>query len=143
VGGGHRKANPRVGKKSPLRGDRRREQVAGRKRIASTPRRKETSPIPISDDPIPEVFTEQERKILYTLVKRKVVGEGRPQELGWLLDVQRITSEERDEFVATFKRKAESGEWLTFYTGEDDLEYVYINVDAWNVIRSYLEISEP
>ena len=115
MGGGHRKANPKVGKKGPLRGDRRREQVAGRKRIASAPRQKETSPIPISDEPTLEEFTDRERNILYTLVKRRAVGERRPQELEWLLQVQRISSEDHDEFMATFKRKKESLEWLTVY----------------------------
>ncbi len=142
MGGGHRKANPKVGKKSPLRGDRRREQVAGRKRIASAPRRKETSPVPISDEPTPEEFTDRERNIIYTLVKRRAVGERRPQELDWLLGVQRVTVEEREEFMASFRRKAGSREWLTFYTGGDDCEYVYINVDAWDIIRTYLEFSE-
>ena len=143
MGGGHRKANPKVGKKGPLRGDRRREQVAGRKRIASAPRQKETSPIPISDEPTLEEFTDRERNILYTLVQRRAVGERRPQELEWLLQVQRISSEEHDEFMATFKRKTESREWLTFYTGGDDCEYVYINVGAWDTIRTYLDIMEP
>lgn len=143
MGGGHRKANPKVGKKGPLRGDRRREEVAGRKRISTVPRKKETSPSPITDEPSLEEFTDRERNIIYTLVKRRAVGDRRPQELDWLLRVQRVTSDEHDNFVSSFRRKTESREWLTFYKGEDDREHVYINVDAWDIVRTYLEILEP
>lgn len=143
MGGGHRKANPSVGKKGPLRGDRRREEVAGRKRIGKEYREKGQSHKTIEDgDPLDE-FLPRERNILFVLVKRKVVGDKRPQVLEDILRVQRVSDEERDEFVATFRRKCEMRGWLTFYIGRDGREYVYINIDSLSVVQTYLDLSNP
>lgn len=143
MGGGHRKANPKVGKKGPLRGDRRREEVAGRKRISTVPRKKETSPSPLPDGPTPEEYNDRERNILYILAKRRAVGDKRPQELENPLRIQRVLDKEREEFVASFKRKGEAKGWLTFYEDVDDKDFVYINVDAWSIVQTFLDMSEP
>ncbi len=143
MGGGHRKANPSVGKKGPLRGDRRREEVAGRKRIGKEYREKGLSHMPIEDEDPSAEFLPRERNILFALDKRKVVGDKRPQALEELLRVQRVTDEEQEEFVSSFRRKCESRGWLTFYVGGDDREYVYINVEAWGTVQTYLDLSDP
>ena len=143
MGGGHRKANPKAGRKSPLRGDKRREEVAGRKRIASTPREKATSPTPLTEEPASEELLPRERNILYALAKRRAVGDKRPQELEALLRVQRVADEDREVFVSEFRRKCEERGWLTFYIGRDGKDYVYINVDAWGIVQTFLDMSEP
>jgi len=143
MGGGHRKANPSVGKKGPLRGDRRREEVAGRKRIEKDYREKGPSQIPLEEEPPFEEFLPRERNILFSLSKRRAVGDKRPQELDELLRIQRVTDEESEEFISSFKRKGEVRGWLTFYVGRDGLEFVYINVDAWSIVQTFLDMSEP
>jgi hypothetical protein len=143
VGGGHRKANPKAGRKGPLRGDRRREEVAGRKRIEREYREKGPSHVPLEDEAPVEEFLPRERNILFTLVKRKVVGDRRPQELEALFRVQRIKDNEREVFVSEFRRKGEARGWLTFYTGGDGKDYVFICVDAWSTVQTYLDMSEP
>ena len=143
MNGGHRKANPSAGKKGPLRGDRRREEVAGRKRIGRDYREKGPSHIPLGSDPPFEEFLPRERNILFALAKRRAVGDKRPQELDALLRVQRVTDREREEFVASFQRKGEARDWLTFYVDGDGRDQVYINPDAWSIVRTYLDMSEP
>lgn len=143
MGGGHRKANPEAGRKGPQRGDRRREEVAGRKRIGREYREKGPSHVPLEGAGPFEDFLPRERKILYALSKRRAVGDNRAQELEAFLRIQRVRDEEREEFVSSFRRKGEERGWLTFYTGGDGREYVYINVDAWGMVRTYLDITEP
>ena len=143
MGGGHRKANLKAGRKGPLRGDKRREEVAGRKRIASAPREEATSPIPLKEQQTFEELLPRERNVLYTLAKRRVVGDNRPQELEALLRVQRVTDEEMEDFISEFTRKMDARGWLTFYTGGDGKDYVYINVEAWSIVQTYLKTSEP
>jgi hypothetical protein len=143
VGGGHRKANPKAGRKGPRRGDKRREEVAGRKRIASASREKATSPIPMTEGPTFEEFLPRERNIIYTLAKRKAIGHKRPQELDSLVRIQRVTDEEREDFVSGFKRKGEARGWLIFYVDGDGIDQVYINPDDWGTVRTYLDMSEP
>jgi hypothetical protein len=143
VGGGHRKANPKAGRKGPLRGDRRREEVAGRKRIEREYREKGPSHVPLEDGGPFEEFLPRERNILFTLAKRRAVGDNRHQELEALLRVQRVTDGEREEFVTSLKRKGEERGWLTFYTGGDGKDHVYINVEAWSMVQTYLDVSEP
>ena len=143
MGGGHRKANPKAGRKGPLRGDQRREEVAGRKRIATEYREKGPSRTPLEGGPPYEELLPRERNILYSLVKRRAVGDKRPQELEELLRVQRVTGEEREDFVSLFRGKCEERGWLTFYVDRDGREQVHINVDAWSIVRTYLEMSEP
>ena len=90
-----------------------------------------------------EEFTGRENNILYALVKRRAVGDKRPQMLDELLRVQRVDEDEREEFVSSIQRKCESRAWLTFYNRGDDQVYVYINPEAWGTIRTYLDLVEP
>lgn len=143
MGGGHRKANPKAGKKGPLRGDRRCEEVAGRKRIGRKYREKGPSHIPMEGEPPFEEFLPRERNIIFTLAKRKAIGDKRPQELDALLRIQRVTDREKEEFVTSFKRKGEARGWLNFYVGGDGLDYVFIEVDAWSIVQTFLNMSEP
>ena len=143
MGGGHRKANPKAGRKGPLRGDKRREEVAGRKRVEREYREKGPSHTPLEGGEPREDLLPRERNILFTLAKRRAVGDKRPQELDVLLRIQRVGSGQRDEFVSSFRRKCEGRGWLTFYTGGDGRDYVYINAEAWSIVKTYLDMSEP
>ena len=143
MGGGHRRANPRRGEKGPLRGDRRREEVAGRKRIDREYREKGPSHIPLGKTITPVDLGPTEYRILYAAERRKAYGYDRSMDLDAQLDIQRIPKEEREGFVDTFRGKLRARGWGDVYTGPDGKHYFYMEERAVPEVKRYLETYEP
>ena len=143
MGGGHRRANPRKGEKGPLRGDRRREEVAGRKRIDREYREKGPSHKPIGQPTVLEELSSIEYRILYAAERRKAYGYDRSMELDRELDIQRIPNGERDGFIDTFRGKLRAWGWGDVYMGPDGKHYFYIEEEGVPELRRYLKTYEP
>jgi hypothetical protein len=143
MGGGHRRANPRRGEKGPLRGDRRREEVAGRKRIDREYREKGPSHVPITKPAILEEFDAIDYRILYAAERRKAYGYERSMDLGQQLDIQRVPLDNRERFVEAFTGKLRTRGWGDVYEGPDGRYFIYIKEEAIFDVRRYLDTFEP
>jgi hypothetical protein len=143
MGGGHRRANPRRGEKGPLRGDRRREEVAGRKRIAREYREKGPSHVPLERPVILLELSPTEYRMLYAAERRKAYGFERSMDLELQLEIQRVPKAEREGFVDAFRGKLQARGWGDVYTGPDGKRYFYMEEGAVPEVKGYLAAYEP
>jgi len=142
-GGGHRKNNPRIGIKSPARGDRKREEKAGRKRISREYREKGPSVVSLTESQINHEFSIEERKILYALDKGSNYGKERSRDLEQLFKNRNLNPKTIPELISIFKDKIHRREWGSIYIGEDSKTYIYLNVHKINIIKNYINMNEP
>lgn len=143
MGGGHRRANPRKGEKGPLRGDRRREEIAGRKRIGREYREKGPSHVQLGLPLTIEDFSNIEYRILYAAERRKAYGYDRSMDLDRQLDIERLPEHDRDAFIDAFGEKLHTRDWGDIYTGADGRHYYYFKEERVPDIRQYLTTLEP
>ena len=140
--GSHKGANPHRYKKSPARGDRGREETAGRKRISRIYREKGPSHILMSPDSLEE-FDGNEFRILFSPDKRKAYDYSRSCDLDFLMEIQKISPEEIPAFVSSFEKKLKERNWGAIYTADNQKRYVYLNAQQSDRIWQYLQLHEP
>ena len=140
--GSHKGANPHRYEKGPARGDRRREEMGGRKRIGHVYRAKGPSRVGMSRDEIEE-FDDTEYKILFALDKRKAYGYSRSCDLDLLMDIQRIPESEKGAFVSILERKLKDRDWGKIYVPSNKKRYIYLNDELSDQIGLYLLTREP
>jgi len=142
-GGGHQKNNPRLGRKSRMRGDKQREKKAGRKRLSKEYRRKGARETPLEKEEIViGDFDDVEYKILYALNKKKAYGNDSADVIK-IIRARQVPPRKIDEVLSSFERKLLIREWGRIYKGEDGKTYVSLNIDKKEIIEQYIEVNRP
>ena len=141
-GGGHEKANPHRGKKSPARGDRQREKKAGRKRVSREYRRKGQKETPIKTDNVIVEFTEKEYYILFDLNKKRAYGDD-STDLFKVVRRRKITPGNIAKISENFVKKLEQRNWGSIYIGDDGKTYISLKIHKKENIEKYLELNIP
>jgi hypothetical protein len=143
MSGGHRKANPRMGVKGPLRGDRNREAIAGRKRIGRDYREKGQSHTKIvTPSPLRE-FNGNEYKIIHALDRGQAYDYEHSREFKEYLEIRRIHPKDREMFTHQFDEQLRLHGWGEVYTGLDDVQYVFLHGNMAYAIRAWLDTMAP
>lgn len=142
-GGGHEKNNPRLGKKSKLRGDKQREKKAGRKRLDKEYRRKGTRETPLeTEKPVFRDFNDLEYNIIYNLDRKKAYGKN-SADLIKIIRARKISQRDIMTFLSEFVEKLTARDWGGIYTGEDGKIYVSLNIEKKIFIEQYIESNRP
>ncbi len=140
MGGGHLKANPHQGKKGPCRGDQKREEKAGRKRISKEYRPKGHKVTALPPQPMPPdmAFTIIEYKIIYSL---NIGGkyEDEDAECEKLAKINKVPYDEIERFIQTLKQKLEHRKWGKIRRGRNKKHYVSLSIEHEEDIQVYLD----